>query len=415
MSLANPWFLAALAGVLGLFHLDLLVALLDGARLGRPLPPELEGVYTTETRDRLREYLPEKHRLGLLERSAGLALLLAVWWSGGFGRLQRFADTQAAEFGGGPVLTGVIVLAIAGLVLTLLALPFELWNTFGIEARHGFNRTTPATFLGDQFKGLLLSALLGLPVAAAVVWLFETQSRAPLLAWFFLAGFSLLLSWLSPRLILPLFLKFRPLADGPLRRELLALAARLEFPVGELSVVDGSRRSSKANAFFTGFGRNRRIALYDTLLEKHTSEEILAVLAHEIGHWRLRHVPRQLAFGLAELGLQLALLGWALQSPGFFAAFGVAGTPAGMGLLLAAVVFRPFTLPIGCLQLALSRRHEFAADAYAAQATGGGGALSDALRRLATDQLVHPQPHPLAVTLHHSHPPLVERLRALAR
>lgn len=413
MSLANPWFLAALVGVLGLFHLDLLTALLNSARLGRPLPPELEEVYTAETRERLRDYLPEKQRLDLLQRATGLALLLGVWWSGGFGQLQQSATVLALDLGGGPILSGVLVLALAGLALSLLALPFEIWDTFGIEARHGFNRTTPGTFLSDQLKGLLLSALLGLPVAAAVVALFETQVRAPLYAWLFLAGFSLLMSWLSPRLILPLFLKFRPLEDGPLRRAVLDLAAKLQFPVAEVSVVDGSRRSSKANAFFTGFGRTRRIALYDTLLEKHPPEEILAVLAHEIGHWRLRHVPRQLAFGLADLGLLLALLGWALNSPAFFAAFGVTGTPVGLGLLLAGVVFRPFSLLTATLGLALSRHHEFQADAFAAQASGGGGALGSALKRLCADQLAHPQPHPLAVVLHHSHPPLLARLRAL--
>jgi STE24 endopeptidase len=413
MSLSNPWFLAALIGVLGLFHLDLLTALLNSARLGRPLPPELDEVYSDETRERLRDYLPEKQRLALLERAAGLALLLGVWWSGGFGHLQQRAAVLAAEFGGGPVLTGVIVLAVAGLVLSLLALPFEIWDTFGIEARQGFNRTTPGTFVSDQIKGLLLSALLGLPVAAAVVALFETQARAPLLAWLFLAGVSLLMTWLSPRLILPLFLKFRPLEDGPLRQAVLELAAKLQFPVADVSVVDGSRRSSKANAFFTGFGRTRRIALYDTLLEKHPPEEILAVLAHEIGHWRLRHVPRQIALGLAELGLQLALLGWALNSPGFFAAFGVTHPSAGIGLLLAGVVFRPINRLTSLAGLALSRRHEFQADAYAAKSTDGA-ALAAALKRLSADQLAHPQPHELTVVLGYSHPPLLERLRALA-
>jgi STE24 endopeptidase len=148
MSLVNPWFLVALVGVLGLFHLDLLTALLNSARLGRPLPPELEEVYDAETRERLRDYLPEKQRLDLLQRTAGLAVLLGVWWSGGFAWLQHHAVAQALDLGGGPILTGVIVLAIAGLVLTLLGLPFEIWDTFGIEARHGFNRTTPGTFLG---------------------------------------------------------------------------------------------------------------------------------------------------------------------------------------------------------------------------------------------------------------------------
>jgi STE24 endopeptidase len=260
-----------------------------------------------------------------------------------------------------------------------------------------------------------LMALLGLPVATLVVWLFETQPWAPLYVWGFLVAFSALMTWLSPRWFLPMFLSFRPLETGPLREAIFELAKRLDFPVHEVSIVDGSRRSTKANAFFAGFGSTRRIALYDTLLETHDTEEILAILAHEIGHNKRRHVPTSLALNWLELAITAALLAWLLHTPAFFAAFGVTGTPTGMGLVLFGILYQPISLLTGLIGLAISRKHEFEADAFAAHAVGSPEPLMRGLRKLARDQLTHPSPHALSVALHHSHPPLAERLAALAR
>jgi STE24 endopeptidase len=213
---------------------------------------------------------------------------------------------------------------------------------------------------------------------------------------------------------MPIFLKFTPLEDGALREAIFALAQKLDFPVKEVSVVDGSRRSSKANAFFAGFGKTRRIALFDTLLQNHSQEEILAILAHEIGHNKCRHVPVHMALGFIEMGLMLAILGWVLKSPAFFASFGVQGTPVGMGLVLFGILYRPLGILTGLLGLAVSRRHEFQADAYAVKAVGSPQPLISGLKKLSHDHLAHPQPHPLTVLMHYSHPPIGERLAALA-
>jgi STE24 endopeptidase len=321
----------------------------------------------------------------------------------------------AISLGHGSVETSVLVIAIMMLVQTWLGLPFEIWDTFGVEAKHGFNRTTLRTFIADHLKGLALMALIGLPVAWLVVWFFQTQAWAAFYAWLFMASFSVLMTFLAPRVIMPLFLQFKPMAAGELRDAIFALAEKLHFPVKEVSIVDGSRRSSKGNAFFAGFGKTRRIALYDTLLASHSTEEIVAILAHEIGHNKCRHVPVHLALGLAEMGLMLGLLGWVLKSPGFFAAFGVSGTPIGMGLVLFGILYQPLGLITGLLGLAISRKHEFEADAFAAKAVGSSQPLIDGLKKLSRDHLSHPQPHPLAVLLHYSHPPLGERLTALSK
>lgn len=411
MSLSNPWFAAALAAVIGVFHLELVVRLLNLARLGRPIPAGLEDIYPEETREKLQAYISDGARVDVMRDATGLAALLLFWWCGGFGALQARLELP----GTGPVMTGVAVIAVMMLAQSLLGLPFAAWDTFGVEERHGFNRMTWGTFFGDHLKSLALMAMLGLPATWVVVWLFHHEPLAPLYAWMFLTAVSVLMTWLAPRLLMPLFLKFTPLEAGPLREAILELADKLQFPVHEVSIVDGSRRSSKANAFFAGFGRTRRIALFDTLLNNHTQEEILAILAHEIGHNRCRHVPVNLALGLAEMGLMLALLSWVLKSPGFFAAFGVQGTPVGMGLVLFGILYRPLGVLTGLLGLALSRRHEFQADAFAKQAMGGGRPLMTSLKKLSHDHLSHPQPHPLAVWLHYSHPPLAERLAALDR
>ncbi|MDZ4289853.1 MAG: M48 family metallopeptidase [Prosthecobacter sp.] len=409
MTLSNPWFLVALLGILGIFHLELLATLLNLARLGRPIPAVLSDVFPEDTRERLQEYHSDSARLDVIRDATFLALLLGFWWAGGFGWLQQLADS----WGHSPLTASLIAIGLVVLAQTLVGLPFDLWSTFGVEAKHGFNRTTPATFIGDHLKSLLLLALLGLPLAGLIVWLFQTQPRAAFYGWAAIATFSLLMTWLAPRLLMPLYLKFQPLPDGELRQSILDLAQKLKFPVAEVSVVDGSRRSTKANAFFAGFGKTRRIALYDTLLEKHTPDEILAVLAHEIGHNKLRHVPIHLAVAMAELALLFALLHWALHSPAFYHAFGVSGTPIGLGLVLFGIVYTPLGLLTSLLGNALSRKHEFEADAFAAAAVGTPAPLMSGLKRLTHDHLSHPQPHPLTIWLHYSHPPLAERLAAL--
>jgi STE24 endopeptidase len=296
----------------------------------------------------------------------------------------------------------------------MLRLPFELWSTFKVEAEFGFNKTTLGTFIADKLKALLLGALLGLPLLALVLWLFESTRWAALWAWLAVGLFGLLMTWIAPRFLMPLFLKFTPMEDGPLRRAIMALAEKLSFPVAGIFTVDGSRRSTKANAFFAGFGRTRRIALFDTLLEGHTQEEIVAVLAHEIGHAKLGHVPRMIAADLAQSALMFGLLHIALHDTRLFAAFGVAYPSVGIGLVLFSMIYGAWSHLIDPLFQALSRKHEFEADAFARESMGSAGPLASALKKLSKEHLAHLTPHPLYVWLHHSHPPVGQRLAALA-
>lgn len=408
MTFSNPWFIAALVGVLGVFHVELVATFLNLAQFRHALPERLKAIFSGETVQKAAEYAAASSRVDLLRSAVSLAALIAFWWGGGFDWLQRWS----AAWGWSEVKTGVGVIGLLILAQNVLSLPFDVWDTFKVEAEFGFNRTTVGTFISDRVKGLVLSALLGGPLLALVLWFFQTQKHAALYAWLTVAGFSIVMAWVAPRLLMPLFLKFKPLENGTLREALLALAARLKFPVVDVSVVDGSRRSSKANAFLSGFGKNKRIALYDTLVEKHSQAELEAILAHEIGHHKCRHVPKQLALGLLETGLLFSLLHAALQSPAFFTAFGVAGMPLGLGLVLFSILYSPASLLLGLVSSASSRKHEFEADAFAKTACGGQP-LIDGLKKLSVDHLSHPNPHPLTVWLHYSHPPVGQRLAAL--
>ncbi len=408
MTFSNPWFIAALVGVLGLFHLEIIATFLNLAQFRHALPQRLKDIFSDETVQKAGEYASQSAKLDLLRSTASLAVMITFWWCGGFGWLEQWSS----GWGWGAIQTGVGVIGLLMLVQNVMSLPFDAWDTFKIEAEYGFNRTTVGTFIKDRVKGLLLTALLGGPLLALILWFFQTQKHAVLYTWLTVAGFSIVMAWLSPRLLMPLFLKFQPLKDGPLREALLALAARLKFPVVDVSVVDGSRRSSKANAFLSGFGKNKRIALFDTLIEKHTQTELEAILAHEIGHHKCRHVPQQLALGLLESGLMFYLLHAALHSPAFFAAFGVSSMPLGLGLVLFSILYSPASLLLGLLSSALSRRHEFQADAFA-KAACGAEPLVAGLKKLSVDHLSHPNPHALTVWLHYSHPPIGQRLAAL--
>lgn len=413
MSLGNPWFLLALLGTVGWFHVKLFLDFLNLNRLSREVPAPLRDTITTEDQERACEYVITHAKLDVIRDAVGLAALLGFWFAGGFGWLGARMESLHL----GPIPSGMLLLGTVAVLQGLLSLPFEVWSTFRIEAAFGLNRTTPATFIADHVKGFIVGAIIGSALAAPVLWLFQYQPGAALWAWIFTTLFGLFMTWLAPRFIMPLFLDFTPMEDGPLKQAILDFARMLQFPVQDLYIVDGSRRSTKANAFFTGIGRNRRIALYDTLLEKHGSEEILAVLAHEIGHARLGHVPRMFVIAILQSAIMFGLLHVALRDPQLYAAF-KAGAFSGniaLGLVLFTLAWKPIGLVLDLIHGWFSRRHEFEADAFAAEAVGGGTPLSTALSRLSRDHLSHLTPHPWYVAVHHSHPPVLERLAALAR
>jgi STE24 endopeptidase len=265
-------------------------------------------------------------------------------------------------------------------------------------------------------KGLVLGAVLGGLLLAMVIWFFERfGAGAWVWCWAFVTGFTLVLQFVAPTWILPLFHTFTPLEEGELRKRILAYAERVGFPLAGLFVIDGSRRSTKANAFFTGFGRTKRIALYDTLVAGHATDELLAVVAHEIGHYKKKHVLKGLALSVAHTGVLFALLAFFLRREELYAAFGVAQPSVAAGLVFFGLLYTPVEMVLQLGLQAFSRRNEFEADRFAGETTGLWRELGAGLKKLSAESLSNLTPHPFYVALHHSHPPLAQRLAALER
>ncbi len=406
-----------LVGVFVLWKLEFAATLLNLKAFPSVVPKALEGLMDAAKLDQARAYLQVNARFGILQSTVSLVVLLVFWSIGGF----AWVDALARSFTPSRLVAGLIFLSLLLLGQSLISLPFSIYDTFVIEQKFGFNRSTPATFILDRLKGLVLAAVIGLPLMAAVLWIFGGNvAHAWLWAWLVVTAFQLVLTYLAPSWIMPLFNKFTPMPDGELKHDIEALGVKCGFPLTGVFVMDGSKRSTKANAFFTGLGKRKKIALFDTLVDKSSKPELLGVLAHEIGHFRCGHIKQRLAVGILQTAVIFFLLGLATDPDGKFArllfdAFGVKEISPHVGLVLFSILLEPVSKALGVLANAWSRRHEFEADAYAANVTGDAAALGDALKKMSADHLAHPSPAPLRVWLDYSHPPLVQRLEALAK
>lgn len=378
-------------------------------RAQRVPPPALDGAVDGATHARMRDYAQARGRFALLANSVSAAAVLAVALSGVLGALDAAVGRLALH----PYLAGGLYVLAVGAFFSALGIPTALYAQFVIEQRFGFNRTTLRLFLLDRLKGGLISLLLG---AVVLLVLFVFMDRAGSLWWLYAGGvivaFQVVLLVLYPTLIAPLFNRFVPIGEGEVRARLAALVGRLGYRLRGIFVMDGSKRSRHSNAYFTGLGPVKRIVLFDTLLDQLDTAEIEAVVAHEIGHERLRHVPQRLALSVAATGVGLWILSLLLDYAPLFAAFGVREPSHHAALVLFSLLAGPFTFWLGPLSALWSRRHEYAADRFAA-ASVAPGPLAGALIKLSRDNLANLSPHPWYSFYHYSHPTLVERLQAL--
>jgi STE24 endopeptidase len=410
MNAMNAWAVVVLVAVLLEYGLELAASLLTLRALDPRVPPEFRDLYDAAAYRRSQEYTRVRTRFGIVADTVQLALFLVFWLAGGFAWL----DDLVRRPGLGPVATGLLFIGALAVGRGLVGLPFRWWSTFVIEQRFGFNRTAPRTFWLDLAKGTLLAAAIGAPLLAVVLWFFGAAgSLAWLWAWLVTAAALLAIQFIAPTWIMPLFNRFTPLGDGAVREAILAYARANEFPLDGVFVVDGSRRSTKANAFFTGFGQRKRIGLFDTLLERLELRELVAVVAHEIGHYKRHHVVQGLVLGLAQSLVVFFLLSRVLGATGLYRAFGVDTPSVYAGLVFFGLLYTPLDLVLSVLVQGLSRRNELEADAFAARTTGDGERLASGLKRLSVDSLSNLTPHVLDVVLHHSHPPVLDRIRAL--
>ncbi len=376
------------------------------------VPADFAPYVPLEAHHRAADYTLDKQRVGLAETLViDGVLLFALTLGGGLAIIDRVSEQwlgsgMAREMG---TVFGVL------LVTTALALPFDAYRTFVVEARHGFNRTTPKLFVLDILKGAALSIALGAPLLIAIFWL--VRAAGPLwwfYTWILWIAFTLALVTAFPRWIAPLFNRFTPLEEGELRRRIETLIERCGFHAQGLFVMDGSRRSSHGNAYFTGFGANKRIVFFDTLIERLTPSEIEAVLAHELGHFARGHIPRLLAVRFALALLLLAVLGWLYQEPAFYQALGMTEPHIGAALAGFALIVPVFTFPFQPLASIIARKQEFEADSYAAQHACAADLVS-ALAKLYRDNAATLTPDPLHSLVYDSHPPAALRIDHLRR
>ena len=377
------------------------------------VPRQFADTVSLDAHRRAAEYTVEKTRLGLVETAVGAVLLVAMTLAGGL----DWIVGQLAGIGTGDFVLQMLIVGVVLLLVSLLDLPFAWYRQFHIEQKFGFNRMTLKLWIADLAKSLVLTALLGLPLLAAVLWLMRGAGDWWWVwAWLLWVGFNALVLVLYPTLIAPLFNKFEPLKDSSLAARIGALLTRTGFSSKGVFVMDGSRRSAHGNAYFTGLGRAKRIVFFDTLVERLQPSEIEAVLAHELGHFKLKHIAKRLIFSfLASLAF-LGLLGWLITQPWFYTGLGVTpsmtGSNHGVALVLFALVLPVFTFVFAPIASLLSRKHEFEADAFAARHASAGD-LVNALVKLYQDNASTLTPDPLHSAFYDSHPPASIRIERL--
>ncbi len=377
------------------------------------VPAEFSGTITLEAHQKAADYTVARQQLGLYESAVDLAVMVALTLGGGM----YFIHSLAAKWFSGPYTLGLATVAGFAIVSAIVSTPFDLYRTFVTEARFGFNKTTWPLYCLDALKGLALSAVIGIPLLLVVFWLMEKMGALWwLYVWLVWLAFSLAMLAIYPNYIAPLFNKFNPLADASLKARIEALLTRCGFSSSGLFVMDGSKRSSHGNAYFTGFGKTKRIVFFDTLIERLTPPEIEAVLAHELGHFKRKHIVKMIIGQFALTFVVLALMGWVIDKPWFYEGLGFplngVAPHVAISLLLFFLALPAFTFWLTPLASLISRKHEFEADAYAVAQTRADD-LVTALVKLYRDNASTLTPDPLHSAVYDSHPPASIRIAHL--
>jgi STE24 endopeptidase len=384
---------------------------LNSRKFNDDLPGEIKDVYDHERYKKSQEYKKENYRFSIITSTFSFILILGMFLFDGF----AYTDQVARSIFSHPVPVALIFFGILMFLFDLLLTPFTVYDTFVIEEKYGFNKTTVRTFILDKIKGWLLSAIIGGGLLAVIVWFYlKTTSNFWLYAWALISIFSIFMSMFYSNLIVPLFNKQTPLEAGELRDKIMEFSEKVGFRLKNIYVIDGSRRSTKANAYFTGIGSKKRIVLFDTLIQDLERNEIVAVLAHEIGHYKKKHTLTGLIISIVHTGLILFILSLFIGSPVLSEALGTGQSSFHIGLIAFSVLYSPISTVLGLGMNFMSRRHEYQADRYAGLRYEQGS-LIGALKKLSGKNLSNLTPLPIYVFFHYSHPPLLQRIRALMK
>ena len=382
---------------------------LNQSRARDPLDPKIAGLYDTQERERSISYSAEKNRFGFYSATFSTVVMVLALSYGWFATIDNWVRERIDN----QIAISLAFIALLSIISWWLNLPFQLYSIFGIEAKYGFNKITPKTFITDAIKGSILATIIGGTLLTAVLWLYQRlEDSFWIFAWALVSGFSLLMFMFGTTLILPLFNKLKPVEDGELKREIEKYCASQGYSLGRLFVMDGSKRSTKANAFFSGLGKSKTIVLFDTLIEKLSTKEIVAVLAHEIGHYKRKHTLSMFIFSNIQTFATFALLGWLLGYPELSTALGADQPSFHLSALAFFILFTPLSIVLGLINNSWSRHNEYQADTFAKE-TYDVAPMRSALKKISTDSLANLSPHPLYVAFNYTHPPLLQRLNNL--
>lgn len=391
------------------FIFERILGYLNYTRLSNVLPDELKGIYDEEKYRKSQDYLRVNMKFGLLTSTLSFIAILLMLFFGGFGLL----DSLVREYTSNTILMTILFFGILGFASDLLSTPFDIYDTFVIEEKFGFNKTTVKTYILDKIKGWFLAIILGGGLIAVFVWFYEVAGNLFwLYAWLFFSGFSIFMAMFYSSLIVPLFNKQKPLEQGELRDAIEEFAKKADFKLDNIYVIDGSKRSTKANAYFSGLGPKKRIVLFDTLIKDHTTEELVAVLAHEIGHYKKKHTIKSMGISLIHSAIIFYLLGVFINYDVLSKALGGEQASFHLGILAFGLLYSPISTLLGILSNVISRKHEYQADAFAAKKYDPEP-LQEALKKLSVNNLSNLRPHPAVVFVNYSHPPLLKRLEFL--
>ena len=382
---------------------------LNSTRYNDPLPEEVKDVYDAEQYKKSQKYKNVNYRFSIITSTFSLIVILAMFLFEGF----AFVDNIARNFTSHPILLALIFFGIIMLASDLIHTPFSVYDVFVIEEKFGFNKTTVRTFILDKLKGWLLGAIIGGGILSLVIWFYQlTTNYFWLIAWIFMSFFSIFMTMFYSSLIVPLFNKQTPLEEGELREKIMTLSEKVGFKLKNIYVIDGSKRSTKANAYFSGLGAKKRIVLFDTLIADMKPDEILAVLAHEIGHYRKKHTLTGTILSIIQSGILLYIFSLFVGNPVLSEALGVPETSFHIALITFGFLYSPISTVLGMLFNLISRKHEYQADRFAGEKYNPGS-LIGALKRLSGKNLSNLTPHPMYVWINYSHPTLLQRIRAL--
>jgi STE24 endopeptidase len=392
------------------YVVDQILNWLNYKRFDSAIPGNLKGIYSESEYLKSQAYQKERARFSFSTAAFSTLLSLLVLGFGGFGMLDSFLRSYIES----PIWLALAFFGVVFVATDIVNLPFSLYSTFVIEQRFGFNKTTISTFFLDKVKGYFLAILIGLPLGYALIWLVvELGADFWVYALVIIVAFMLFMNVFYTSLIMPLFNKLRPLEDGPLKSAIEAYTKDVDFPLTNVFVIDGSKRSTKANAFFSGLGKRKKIVLYDTLIERHSTEELVAVLAHEVGHYKKKHIVQSLVLSILQMAITLFILSLLIFNANLSLALGAETLGIHLNFIAFGILYTPISRTTGLFMNILSRRNEYQADEYAVK-TFDGSYLISALKGLSKDSLSNLTPHPFYVFVNYSHPALSNRIAAMA-